>query len=544
MSELANNIIKNWIDQGDEHEELNLSNLKLKNLDFIPNSVKEIVVNLNCKWNNLEYIDLKPFTNLKVLNCSYNDLKSITDNSTLETLYCSDNKNLNFLPSFPELLVLECYSTSLESLPPYPHLKKINCNISLEHELNMNLYPNLKYINNENGSDEEDDGIEYNDDNEEYDEEYKEEDKKYDNKYETIELSNIDGAKAVIDLWLEKKNVNSPLTLHDLDLDNLDFITDEVRNKVTVLLCSRNNLKTIPLFPNLKGLHCIHNKITTLPSFLKIEAINCSNNKLQTIPYYSTLKGLVCDDNKLLTIPEYPKLTTLSINNNNLKFLPPLNNLIDLSCKGNPKLRSIPNMPLLQKLFKDDNTTYEGFNINEDTFVNNRHYIKQCIDKGEKSPILSEYTKNWLMKWIEGGFRLYPTLQVRKEMLKFKKCDNIKICRGIIVDESRGYIKEQFPLKINQIFRYFDDKLSSWSYSKEICEDFANKVQDKFSSTLYGIIIETEFKPEDIFIDLTLLPPEINTLDNEEEIIILPGTYTCKIVAMFKPKWDKYGNLI
>lgn len=97
------------------------------------------------------------------------------------------------------------------------------------------------------------------------------------------------------------------------------------------------------------------------------------------------------------------------------------------------------------------------------------------------------------------------------------------------------------------------DRPSSWSTSKEIAKRFAKygPASSSFAATMQwlsresgkkeidgalGFVISTRMQPEDILLDVNKLQGKLEMAHGDEgEVIVKPGTYTCKIVHKYTP---------
>lgn len=100
------------------------------------------------------------------------------------------------------------------------------------------------------------------------------------------------------------------------------------------------------------------------------------------------------------------------------------------------------------------------------------------------------------------------------------------------------------------------DRPSSWSQSKEIATRFAKygPASSNFAATMQwlrretnkreidgelGFVIATRIQPEDVLLDVEKLFGKLNMAHgNEREIIVKPGTYTCKVVHKYTPSGE------
>jgi len=119
----AINKINEWIEKKEISDELDLSQLNLKWLPPLPNTLQK----LYCSNNQLTRLPDLP-NSLQYLDCDYNELTNLPDlPNTLRTLYCGDNK-LTTLPILPNLLEIKCYGNpyNFATLPELPSSLKIN----------------------------------------------------------------------------------------------------------------------------------------------------------------------------------------------------------------------------------------------------------------------------------------------------------------------------------------------------------------------------------------------------------------------------------
>jgi Leucine-rich repeat (LRR) protein len=207
-------------------------------------------------------------------------------------------------------------------------------------------------------------------------------------------------------------------TLTRLDCSNTDIeILPDLPNLV-FLNCSKTNIKQLPLLPNLQELICPYSEITEIPNLQNLEILNISFCKnIRTIPFLQNLRELealksdiedipdgminlqrvcVCDT-KVKTLPSflpgvrsllfhrtsvreipenafYPLLTRLTIwktcieeiplipsitymclrENIYLEKIASFPQLQELSLSGSKKIKCLPDMPSLTKLYTDD----------------------------------------------------------------------------------------------------------------------------------------------------------------------------------------------
>ncbi len=101
--------------------------------------------------------------------------------------------------------------------------------------------------------------------------------------------------------------------------------------RVDKLICTKNYLQTLPIFPDhLQELWCFENQLKRLPSLPKqLKVLDCSHNQLQSLPELpETLERLYCFCNQLQTLPKLPeslkKLQTCGTISIDVFHLPPL----------------------------------------------------------------------------------------------------------------------------------------------------------------------------------------------------------------------------
>ena len=145
--------------------------------------------------------------------------------------------------------------------------------------------------------------------------------------------------KKRIEEW--SKNTSRWFDLSDLGLTEWPEALKGKEDLIVQLICSFNQLTSLPLLPNLADLACFHNQLTSLPLFPKLTTLMCDNNALVSLPLFPNLIGLQCHHNQLTSLPLFPKLISLSCLYNKLTSLPPFTNLTDeFWCSNNPLLFS------------------------------------------------------------------------------------------------------------------------------------------------------------------------------------------------------------
>ncbi len=175
----------------------------------------------------------------------------------------------------------------------------------------------------------------------------------------------------------------------------------------------------------------------------------------------------------------------------------------------------------------------------------NRHLYKDDL----KSSTLSQRSKQWLRGYIDGifvGVDLSDETvndDIIKELSQYKLDTEISLYRGMhfnIMDiellQDLGLIQDgtkDFPFPFKSAFP------SSWTWNYKVAEDFA-----KLGT--FNYIIQRKFKPEEILVDLRLIPEYCkyrsikNNVDSiigalQDEVILKPGNYRCNIMKEHIP---------
>ena len=90
------------------------------------------------------------------------------------------------------------------------------------------------------------------------------------------------------------------LGCENMNLNSLDFIPEAIKQKITNLKCSNNNLENIDFseFPSLESLDCSENKLISLdfPDTLNLKYLNCQINEMENLDITSfvNLRNLFC----------------------------------------------------------------------------------------------------------------------------------------------------------------------------------------------------------------------------------------------------------
>lgn len=139
---------------------------------------------------------------------------------------------------------------------------------------------------------------------------------------------------------------------------------------------------------------------------------------------------------------------------------------------------------------------------------------------------LSEDTEDFLHSYI-GGTILHKKLtpEIKKELEQFKPKLPIKIYKGIEEVQIKHNSLEQPPYHKGQIIKSNFSHFTSWTTNILIVRRF---IDDYPSSIPYVVMMVA--KPEDILVDVRLLPGEYYHT-NQREIIMLPDKdYSFKII--------------
>lgn len=154
-------------------------------------------------------------------------------------------------------------------------------------------------------------------------------------------------------------------------------------------------------------------------------------------------------------------------------------------------------------------------------------FIKYDKNYPEKVNIeLSEETEDFLYSYI-GGTILHKKLtpQIKKELEQFKPKESIKIYKGIEEVQIKYNSNIKPPYHKGQIIKANFSHFTSWTTNVLIARRF---IDDYPSSTPFVVMMIA--KPEDILVDVRLLPGEYYHT-NQREIIMMPNAdYEFKIV--------------
>lgn len=118
-NEKATKIVEKWIENNDMDDPLDLSNLGLVELPYIPIGC----ITLRCTKNRLTKLPDLP--NCERLYCSENELIMLPDLPNCELLYCAENK-LIMLPDLPLCIQLDCMDNNILMLPDLPVCQQLH----------------------------------------------------------------------------------------------------------------------------------------------------------------------------------------------------------------------------------------------------------------------------------------------------------------------------------------------------------------------------------------------------------------------------------
>jgi uncharacterized repeat protein (TIGR01451 family) len=143
-----------------------------------------------------------------------------------------------------------------------------------------------------------------------------------------------------------------PNTLQFLSIDQNNFTTLAFAfpPALTDFYCSYNQLTTLPPLPaTMVHLGCDHNLLTALPTLPSgMLQVECSNNQITSLPAIpSTLGMLIANNNLIVSVPALPSgMYVAQFNNNQVTcFAPfPQSNTLNLQASNNP-FTCIPNYP-------------------------------------------------------------------------------------------------------------------------------------------------------------------------------------------------------
>lgn len=120
--------------------------------------------------------------------------------------------------------------------------------------------------------------------------------------------NNFQRAQRIVERWIEDNDINKPLDLSSLHLENLP----EIPKNVKFLFIDHNNLTKLPELPSeLEELDCKYNKLTHLPILPdSLKRLNCERNNLRNLPELpKNLQYLKCNRNNLPSVFDIKETT-------------------------------------------------------------------------------------------------------------------------------------------------------------------------------------------------------------------------------------------
>lgn len=137
---------------------------------------------------------------------------------------------------------------------------------------------------------------------------------------------------------------------------------------------------------------------------------------------------------------------------------------------------------------------------------------------------------------------------IKNEVIKLRDLNikiakkSIKVFKGIRTDWLQSPKQEKFfynklknDLNVFDSYTFSFKNASSWTTNLAIADDFAF-VNKPYIDFVAGAIISVVVKPKDIIIDTRLLSKKILSklyYEDQREIILMPGQYTCKIIHKY-----------
>lgn len=197
----------------------------------------------------------------------------------------------------------------------------------------------------------------------------------------------------------------------------------------------------------------------------------------------------------------------------------------------------------LPQMFQYQTNPYTGRPLPEkflkDTFFYRGDYLTPSCTPCDAEPCktdldLTTQTFEWLKAFMRGEFMQSPTPyqipgSVREELSHFKRCGPIKVYRGFHFGRFNVQDLGLFlPLTLGKQIEFPSTKLSSWTTDKTVSNKFER-------ASKYGFTVEVTVFPQDILMDTNLLKlSDRSRIDVEEqaEVILLPGTYKAKVVSL------------
>ena len=321
-------------------------------IDYVDLSMNRKLRRLICKSNRLQDIDLTYLLDLQILECNGNRLKTLVcSSSKLTYLNCSSN-NLNNLEigNCPDLTFLYCRSNELSDLDLENNINlfEIDCEFNYLETLDVGDKVFLSGLSCAS------------------------------NRLETLRLENNVALTKIrcFDNQLSVLNLNACTRLEELHCANNNIELLDLTNLIFLsqLYCGINVLSDLDLNgnPNLSVLYCNENLISELSLINNpyLNNVDCSENKLKELVVENKLylRTLNCSGNDIdeLKISNTSELTYLNCSGNELTHLDLNDNevLHTLDCSYNDlKCLDLLANDLIDRLFINDNPNLNLLNL-------------------------------------------------------------------------------------------------------------------------------------------------------------------------------------
>lgn len=137
----------------------------------------------------------------------------------------------------------------------------------------------------------------------------------------------------------------------------------------------------------------------------------------------------------------------------------------------------------------------------------------------------SDETDSWLYSYISGSLRIPKlTQKIIDELKQFRPTEPIKIYKGLEEVQIVHSSEVDYPYKKGQTIKSNFNYPTSWTTNILTAIRF---IDDEPSSPPFVAVMTAS--PDDILVDVQRLPTQYYHT-NQREIIMLPGTYTYKLV--------------
>ena len=94
--------------------------------------------------------------------------------------------------------------------------------------------------------------------------------------------------------------VNGWLDISELGLTDLNWMVDHPNfDKVTWVNCNGNQLRELPLWPNVRDVYCDNNQLSELPLWPNVTGVNCNSNQLRGLPLWPKVTWVSCSNNPI-----------------------------------------------------------------------------------------------------------------------------------------------------------------------------------------------------------------------------------------------------